>query len=112
MLSKFQVRKAQTPRNSPFTFYEDGFYRILKKNIREELPNVPPYIKYKSKLMTDFLCLTYLSTAVLAATHLNYYIGIGSGMLLAMLTIAAHNFFHMKDNFRMYYFDMSLMSSR
>lgn len=29
-----------------------------------------------------------------------------------MLANAAHNFFHQKDNFRMYYFDLCLMSSR
>lgn len=49
---------------------------------------------------------------MLATRYMNYYIGTLSGMLLAMVTVAAHNFFHQKDSFRMYYFDLSLMSSR
>lgn len=35
-----------------------------------------------------------------------------SGVFLAWTTIIGHNFFHMRDNFRMYYFDLSLMSSK
>jgi len=34
------------------------------------------------------------------------------GVFLTWMTIAAHNFFHMRDNFRMYYFDLSTLSSR
>jgi len=34
------------------------------------------------------------------------------GIFLTWTTIAAHNYFHMRDNFRMYYFDLSMMSSK
>lgn len=112
MLPKFHVTKADTPRNSPFTFEENGFYKTLKKNIREILPTLPANLKNRSKLYVDLLLVAYLATAIIAAKYVNYYIGAVSGMTLCMLTIAAHNFFHQKDSFRMYYFDMSLMSSR
>ena len=35
-----------------------------------------------------------------------------SALFLTWTVIIAHNFFHMKDNFRMYYFDLSMMSSK
>lgn len=40
------------------------------------------------------------------------YLIIILGVFLTWTTIAAHNFFHMRDNFRMYYFDLSMMSSK
>lgn len=35
-----------------------------------------------------------------------------SGVFFAWTTITAHNYFHMRNNFRMYYFDLSTMSSK
>lgn len=34
-----------------------------------------------------------------------------AGTMLSMTVICAHNFFHQRDNWRMYYFDLSLLSS-
>lgn len=31
---------------------------------------------------------------------------------MAWTAVIGHNYFHMRDNFRMYYFDLSLMSSK
>ena len=31
LLPKFFIREARQPRNSPYTFHEDGFYRTLKR---------------------------------------------------------------------------------
>lgn len=33
LLSKYYVKDAKTPRNSPYTFKENGFYRTLKRKI-------------------------------------------------------------------------------
>ncbi|KAJ8929856.1 hypothetical protein NQ314_017461 [Rhamnusium bicolor] len=41
LLPKHFVRKAKKPRNSPFTFEENGFYKTLKKKIHEKLKTVP-----------------------------------------------------------------------
>lgn len=35
-----------------------------------------------------------------------------SGLFLAWTAITGHNYFHMRDNFRMYYFDLCTMSSK
>lgn len=34
------------------------------------------------------------------------------GIFLTWTAIAGHNYFHMRDNFRMYYFDLCMMSSK
>lgn len=34
------------------------------------------------------------------------------GIFLTWTVIAAHNYFHMRDSFRMYYFDLSMLSSK
>ncbi|PSN40733.1 Cytochrome b5-related protein [Blattella germanica] len=112
LLKHFHVRSATTPRNSPYTFHENGFYRTLQKRVREHLKGKPPSVPLSSKLIIDFLCGSTLILAILAARYSSYFIGALSGYFLALTIIAAHNFFHQKDNFRMYYFDLSLMSSR
>ena len=33
VLQKYLVRVAETPRNSDFTFHENGFYRTLKRRV-------------------------------------------------------------------------------
>lgn len=112
LLKHFHVRRATTPRNSPYTFHEDGFYLTLKRRVREQLKNSPTGPTFSSTLIIDALCVGALFLAVVAAASSSYITGALSGFLLALTVIAAHNFFHQKDNFRMYYFDLSLMSSR
>ena len=53
-----------------------------------------------------------LVSAVLATKDDNIYIAMLSGVFLLWLTIIAHNFFHQKDNWRMYCFNMSLLNVR
>lgn len=112
MLKKYHIRQAATTRNSPFTFEDDGFYRTLRRNIRDVLPLAPKHLKHRTKYIADLLLLSYLVTSLFSAIFSSYLIATVSGVLLAMLTVTAHSFFHQRDSFRMYYFDMSLMSSR
>lgn len=112
LLPKFFVRKARTSRNSPFTFHEDGFYKTLKRNIIEELPNVPKGPIERSKRIADILVISYIALALLAVYQKSYLIGVIAGVLLSLNAIAAHNFFHQKDNFRMLYFDFSFLQSK
>lgn len=109
VLKRFFVREASAPRNSPFTFKEGDFYKALKGNVREALKAIPDGPVDRSKLTTDLLLVGYLSTAILAARFWSYTLGAISGLLLALMAIAAHNFFHQRNNFRMYYFNFSLM---
>lgn len=106
------MRKASTPRNSPFTFKENGFYRTLKTNVKEVLKDLPEWPVTRSKIITDFLFLFYISFSIMAAYKWSFALGAIAGMFLNFTIIAAHNYFHQRDNFRMYYFDFSLMSSK
>lgn len=112
LLKKFFVCDANVPRNSPFTFKDDDFYKVLKRRIREALPDVPGSASDRSKSMADLLLVGYIVTALLAVYFWSFSLGILSGVLLACTTVAAHNFFHQRNNFRMYYFNFSFMNYR
>ncbi|KAK9700947.1 Fatty acid desaturase [Popillia japonica] len=94
LLNKYRVRKAQSPRLSPYTFEDDGFYRTLKRNVSEQLKSIPKKALVAKR--NDFC----------------YWFAAASGYFLASVTVAAHNYFHQKDNIRMYYFNFSLMNYR
>ncbi|KAJ8680520.1 hypothetical protein QAD02_016307 [Eretmocerus hayati] len=113
MLPKYYVRKAIAPRSLPYTFEPNGFYRKFKQRAREALKNVDYHQpSAQSKRLADFIAtITILSVIAVAITKSWIFVVI-SGVFLAWTTIIAHNFFHMRDNFRMYYFDLSIMSSK
>ncbi|CAH2010246.1 unnamed protein product [Acanthoscelides obtectus] len=109
LLPQYLVRDAKVPRNSPFTFNENGFYNLLKRKIYEKLKTLPKTSSDRSKHITDFLLISYIGFAILAAYFRSFAIGGVAGIVLALTAIAAHNFFHQRDNFRMYYFDFTMM---
>jgi hypothetical protein len=112
LLKQFFVRSATEPRNSPYTFKDDGFYRTLKRKAQPILMKLPPGPSKQSKLFADLLLVAFLFFATVAAATYNFMLGLLAGIVLNFLIVSAHNFFHMKDNFRMYYFDLSFMTSR
>ncbi|XP_063222477.1 cytochrome b5-related protein-like [Bacillus rossius redtenbacheri] len=112
LLKKFHVRKATTARNSPYSFREDGFYKTLKRRARDVLGDNYSGASWRSILIADGFVAATLLLAVQAAATGSYHLATAAGIFLCYTTIAAHNFFHQKNNFRMYYFDLSLMSSR
>nr|CAI5843803.1 unnamed protein product [Callosobruchus analis] len=112
LLQRFFVREAKTKRNSPFTFEENGFYRTLKKEVREVLNTTPEQPKHTSDFMVDALAFFLFLFSALAVRHWSYFIGVMAGISLGLLCVAAHNYFHRKDNLRMYYFQFSLMQIR
>nr|CAH7720328.1 unnamed protein product [Callosobruchus chinensis] len=112
LLHRFYVRDAKTKRNSPFTFEENGFYRTLKKEVREILNSAPEQPKNTSDFMVDSLAFFLFLFSALATRHWSYFIGVLAGISLGLLCVAAHNYFHRKDNLRMYYFQFSLMQIR
>lgn len=112
-LKLFHVRSAKSPRNSPFTFKPDGFYITLKKRAREVLQKEKSSgSSFFSKMLLDSLLITALSLSILAAAKSSFFLGALSGLFLAWTVICSHNFVHQKDTFRVYYLDLSLMSSR
>ena len=34
LLQKYYVKDISTPRNSPYTFHEDGFYKTFKRKVK------------------------------------------------------------------------------
>lgn len=115
MLSRFLVKQANGPRHSIFTFAKDGFYQTLRHRVREEFRVTetakhlgPPF---RTRITADLLCIAVLITGCLATTMKSTIFTLISGMLLTLLTISGHNFFHQRDSFRMYYFDLCLLSS-
>lgn len=113
LLPKFYIRDAQKPRTIPLTFEADGFYRKFKKRAAEALKDINYHRPSpKSNLISDSLAIGTLALCLLAASTQQYITLIAAGIFLAWTTITGHNYFHMRDNFRMYYFDLSGMSSK
>ena len=112
LLKQFYVQAASEPRNSPYTFKDDGFYRTLKRKAQPMLQKLPSGPSTESKPCSDLLLTAFLLLATIAAATYSFKFRLLAGLLLNFLVVSAHNFFHMKDNLHMYYFDLSLMASR
>nr|CAH7757889.1 unnamed protein product [Callosobruchus chinensis] len=67
MLSQYLVRNATTPRNSPFTFHENGFYKSLRRKVQKKLKTLPKNLADRSKYMTDLLFASYIGKFLLFA---------------------------------------------
>ncbi|XP_028025956.1 cytochrome b5-related protein-like [Bombyx mandarina] len=116
VLEKYYVREAKTPRNSPFTFEDDGFYRTLKRAVVEELKKVPKHIPSYADMIIDGLFATLLISSAVSCWANNYWVVMSAYLIaslsLAWVTVAAHNYIHRKTNWRMYLFNLSLWSYR
>uniref|UniRef100_A0A1L8DY89 Cytochrome b5-related protein n=1 Tax=Nyssomyia neivai TaxID=330878 RepID=A0A1L8DY89_9DIPT len=111
LLEKFKIRDAKEPRNFTLTFKDDGFYRTLKRRVREKLKTVDMVTPARlSNLYTDtLLVLTYVM-AVAAVVTKSYIVGFLAGITLTWCIICSHNYFHRRNNWRMYIFNLSFMS--
>lgn len=112
ILPKFFIGKASTPRNFPFTFHEKGFYKTLKKKISKKMETLPTNAITRSKILTDVIFIAYVTFYLSAVYFRSFTLGVVSGLCLGLLAVAAHNYFHQRDNYRRFYFDFSMMSSR
>ncbi|KAJ9587923.1 hypothetical protein L9F63_018649 [Diploptera punctata] len=112
LLKQFYVRPASGPRYSAYTFRDDGFYRTFKRKARPILATIPPGPSKQSKWCADILLGTFLLLATVSAAKYNFVVGFVAGFILNLTVVSAHNFFHMRDNLRMYYFDLSFMAHR
>lgn len=111
ILPKFYVKDIDTPRSSPYTFHEDGFFRTLKRKVRPVLEKIGQGPNRQMLLLQDGLFTGFVTLTVLASVTESYTLVILAGIVLAMNIMSAHNFFHQRDNFRMYYWDFSLLTS-
>ncbi|XP_053971020.1 cytochrome b5-related protein-like [Hylaeus volcanicus] len=113
ILPKYYIRDAIVPRSVPLTFEPNGFYMTFKKRALEALKDVDFHRPSKrSNLTADFLASSAILLSLIAVITQSYLALIAAGVFLGWTTIAAHNYFHMRNTFRMYYFDLSAMSSK
>ncbi|XP_043684041.1 cytochrome b5-related protein [Vespula pensylvanica] len=115
ILPKFYIRDATTLRSIPLTFEPNGFYRTFKKRALEALKDVDFHrpSKVSNFIADSFFAATVFFCLAAAYSHILSFIAIIiAGFFLAWTAVIGHNYFHMRDNFRMYYFDLSLMSSK
>ncbi|XP_059052813.1 cytochrome b5-related protein-like [Achroia grisella] len=112
MLQKYFIKKATTPRNSPFIFEENGFYKTLKAKVMEKIKDIPKNTRKQSDIVTDLLlaaCITLSPLSCWAWTQ-SYLLGtaltILNGFTLSSVITCAHNYFHRADSWRMYLFNM------
>lgn len=116
MLPNYFIREAAEPRNQPFTFKENGFYKTLRLKVIDKIKDIPLDARKKSDLVTDSLLIATLILTPLCCWTWQNHIMIGAsltvvnGLVLSSLTTCAHNYFHRADNWRMYLFNLSGLS--
>lgn len=111
ILSKYYLKDAATPRVSPYTFHDDGFFRTFKRKVRPVLQKVGRGPDWRMILIQDGLALAFVALTMAAVLRESFLAAALGGVVLAMMSMCAHNFFHQKDNWRMYLFDLTLFSS-
>lgn len=112
LLPKYKIREAKEPRNVRLTFKEDGFYRTLKRRVRDKLPEVDRTPVGTSRLIIDSLLVIAFVLALVAIKSGSYLVAAGSGLFVCWTMICAHNYFHQKDNWRMRLFNLAFFSYR
>jgi hypothetical protein len=63
-------------------------------------------------MLLDSLATGTIVLSIFAAVYNDFLLGVAAGFLVTMTTICAHNFFHQRDSWRMYLFNMSLFTVR
>ncbi|KAM3967153.1 cytochrome b5-related protein [Aphomia sociella] len=116
ILPKYYKKHATTPRNSPFTFKEDGFYMTLRAKVMEKIKEIPKSIRKQSDMVTNFIltvCIVISPLSCYAWTK-SYFLGVTltilNGYTLSNLITCAHNYFHRTDSWRVYLFNLGGMS--
>lgn len=112
LLPKFYVRDAVTPRNSPFTFEPNGFFRTIKRKVIKHFNHKPPKISRISTTFLDVFFFSALTFSVLAAKHESIGFAALAGLMFGFVINCGHNFVHMKDMWRNYYYYFTGFSVR
>lgn len=63
-------------------------------------------------MILDSLASATVVLAVLAAVYHSFLIATFAGIFMTQMCVVAHNFFHMRDNWRMYLFNFTLLTVR
>ncbi|XP_026289518.1 cytochrome b5-related protein-like isoform X2 [Frankliniella occidentalis] len=110
LLPKFFIRSASRsqPRNSPYTFHEDGFYKTFKRRAAYVLKITPD--SSFSRWFNDGLVASCFLLLVSAAATSSYVLATVGAFCISITAICSHNFTHMRDNWRMYYLSLCYLS--
>ncbi len=115
LLDKYYIKPAYSKRISPFTFHPKGFYSTLKRRVHAELSTFSSDQKLAHKQrvirVQKALLLSFIILFILTGLTGSYWLAILTGCVLFLNINCAHNFFHQKDNWRMYVWDLGLLSS-
>lgn len=122
LLSKYRIdlpkEVSLPPRNTDRLLFEpDGFYCTLRSRIFEVLKTIKtvPYLQSTSfvldSLLIGYFVVQILSISPFFSPPVSYALALLSGFLLACLANCSHNFWHLKNNWRMYSFDLTCYSS-
>ncbi|KAG5676468.1 hypothetical protein PVAND_006300 [Polypedilum vanderplanki] len=112
ILKKFYIRDASEKRNYKFTYKDDAFFRTLKRRVADLLPELDNKPKKISEIISDLNLSLVFITSILACKDNNIYLALLAGFFLNAQLVIAHNFFHRKDNWRMFCFNLSLFTAR
>ncbi|KAM7351849.1 cytochrome b5-related protein-like [Cochliomyia hominivorax] len=110
MIEKYKVRDASKPRTYTLTLYENGFYKTLKKRIAEKMKT----IDNKPKKTTDAIHIgLILSTFIfsMASAKFDCLACLAlAGASLVWTVVSSHNYFHRRDNWHMYAFNLGMLN--
>ncbi len=122
VLDKFFVRDCHPSHkrySSFFTFHKNGFYDRLRSKVNSLIQekqlvklDQKNYV-WSSRFYHDMLLVTHLSLMLISIiiTSFSHALAVSAGIVLGLLQVCAHNFFHKNDNWRMYSFDLTMTSS-
>ncbi|KAK5641847.1 hypothetical protein RI129_010394 [Pyrocoelia pectoralis] len=105
MIKRFKIREAVGSRRSNYTFDDKGFYRTVKRRVREVLKTIPKKQSYSSFHMDSLMIITFILiclTNYISSYSFVILIGIFTGLSLT----SVHNYIHTRDNWRMHYADI------
>ena len=113
LLAKYFVRSCEEiPRQHPYTFKEDGFYLTLKRRVQPVLKKIGTGPNKAITVMQDGLFAGYLLTLFFTIYSGSFLMAVLTGLILGATCSCSHNFFHQRDNWRMYLFSLSGMLSQ
>lgn len=114
-LNIYYVKPANSERLSPYTFREDGFYSKLRIRVLEKISSLSLEEKYfrchKVLKLQNTLLSAFAFLMILSGWSGSHSLSFITGFVLFLNINCAHNFLHKKDCWRMYAWDLSLLSS-
>ncbi|XP_046453473.1 cytochrome b5-related protein-like [Daphnia pulex] len=116
VLAKYYVRPAGVARNSPYTFEPDGFYMTLKQRVHRHLSTRVSREEKEAAhrritTIQDRIVATFFLLLIATAWTESYASAVLAGLVLMLNINCSHNFYHKKNNWRMYCWDLGLLSS-